>query len=315
MTLDMLASDGTRMGGGTTSIMMPAGAPEQIASFTTSSADGRHRSFDFTVPNENGDAIEYYLVRRVGPAPTQTYLYNISCPSAGGVASVPPHSRVSISYPSLTCTPGDTMSLTVGLDLPLTDPAYIVPTTSYDWSVLAVNIRNLGCETSDTCGEYGSTTGAGYGGWSPVQSLSQGMATPDQARILTASAVSDSAISLSWDAPAFDNGAPITTYHANCSDASDYLDAATTTWRQPAVWQAVTAPSNPLDQVSVTLGGLTAGTTYLCAIGAENSVGGFEPVFDAYFPLTPTHANVPAPIDASTASCTYTYNALSLIHI
>ena len=135
--LDMMDVSGNRVGGGTTNVSMASGAPEQIANFTTSSADGRHRTFSFDMPYANGDPIEYFLIRRVGTSPASAeFRYNVSCPSNGGSLTAPQTSRDSIAYQSLTCTPGQTMTLNVGLDLPLTSTAYIVPTSTYQWSII-----------------------------------------------------------------------------------------------------------------------------------------------------------------------------------
>ena len=137
VTLDMMDFSGNRVGGGTTNVSMASGAPEQIANFTTSSADGRHRTFSFDMPDANGDPIEYLLIRRVGPLPASTeYRYNVSCPNHGGSLTAPQSPFNSISYQTLTCTPGQTMTLTVGLDLPPTSAAYIVPTSTYQWSII-----------------------------------------------------------------------------------------------------------------------------------------------------------------------------------
>ena len=137
VTLDMMDASGNRVGGGTQDVQMGSGAPEQIANFTTSSADGRHRTFSFDMPYANGDPIEYFLIRRVGTSPASAeFRYNVSCPSNGGSLTAPQTSRDSIAYQSLTCTPGQTMTLNVGLDLPLTSTAYIVPTSTYQWSII-----------------------------------------------------------------------------------------------------------------------------------------------------------------------------------
>ena len=90
---------------------------------------GLRFSFDPARPGlrsqANGDDIEYYVLRRYGPLDSQTpgrYLYNVSC---GASTNVPPASDVAVAWDSLTCTPGATMRLTVGLDVPPDAAAYI----------------------------------------------------------------------------------------------------------------------------------------------------------------------------------------------
>lgn len=143
LQLDLM-SGSTQMGGGTTAtITMPPCAPEPIASVSSTSSDGRHRTFSFTVPSENGDPIYYYALRRYGPLDSQTpvqYLYNVSCSAA---SSMPMASDVAVSWQSLTCTPGQAMAFTVGLDVPPEAPAYITPTHSYNWSLIGARARNI----------------------------------------------------------------------------------------------------------------------------------------------------------------------------
>ena len=151
----------------------------------------------------------------------------------------------------------------------------------------------------------------GYGGWSPIQSHTQSSATPDPARLLTATSVSTTSIALTWDAPAFNNGAAITHYIANCTDASDYMPTAASIWIQPPVYQSVVAPGNPLAEVGVTLTGLTPGTTYLCRISSENAVGGYDPVFDSFYSPVATFATAADAVASSNALCDYQYDPIT----
>ena len=115
-------------------------------------------------------------------------------------------------------------------------------------------------------------------------SLVAAIASPDRGAAGTAVASSTSAISLTWDKPT-DNGAAIVAYKTTCSDDSDYLRS---TWSQPDV-TAYFASTGASQQTEV-ISGLTPGTTYQCYVAANNSAGGFEPVFNDYFTDTSTDA-------------------------
>ena len=140
LTLDVLTADGTEIGSAERRhITMNPCAPDVIANVSSSSTDGRHRTFSFDVQWDGGSPIEYYVLRRFGPTgggysgPQSTFLYNVSCSAA---ETVPRASHVAVAYEQLTCTPGDAMSFTVGLDLPPDAAAYITPTYTYQWSLI-----------------------------------------------------------------------------------------------------------------------------------------------------------------------------------
>ena len=111
-------------------------APNPIPSFTTASADGRHREITFDMPLDNGAAIEYIVVRRMGGG--SPYFYNVSC----AVPSVACDSYVSVCYttPPPCSIPGSTFSFTVGLDIFPTMGAYLTPMQSYEWSIIGAPI-------------------------------------------------------------------------------------------------------------------------------------------------------------------------------
>ena len=155
-------------------VVMGDSAPDPIPQVNTSSADGRHRTLTWRVPVANGKQILQYSIRRVGPSPAPTeHFYSVLCTGDTTVAAAP---TTAISYPSLTCTPGEMMELTLGLDVFPTDVEYIVPTETYSWSVIAINDKNDGCVDGGTCKEYDGNwrTVAPYGSWSPIDPHLQG---------------------------------------------------------------------------------------------------------------------------------------------
>ena len=131
----------------TSDLVQGSTAPNPIAVVNSTSTSGRHRTFTFQVPVENGDPILRYVLRREGGGPT--HYYNVSCSAPPAVAC---GSTTPICYSSLSCQPGATVSLTVGLDVFPTDPAYLKPTQAYGWALIGARAqaapRAAACSTT-----------------------------------------------------------------------------------------------------------------------------------------------------------------------
>jgi hypothetical protein len=122
----------------TAQFSMGVSAPDPIPTVTSTNATtngGRHRTFEFIVPADNGRPIEQYVVRRAN-ASTTVY-YNISCAGVGSTLPPYDYGEPSVSYSTpLTCTAGQTVSFTLGSNLWPYNEKYIVPTYTYDWTVI-----------------------------------------------------------------------------------------------------------------------------------------------------------------------------------
>ena len=101
-----------------------------------------------------------------------------------------------------------------------------------------------------------------------------------------------------------DDGGPGSEFSSTCSLCTDTTDCG---WRASCPTQC-----NPAEQsISVTMDGLTPGTSYYCYIASNNTIGGFEPVFNSPFPsLAVTPPSEPDPIPQDSMSCEYTYDTI-----
>ena len=90
------------------------------------------------------------------------------------------------------------------------------------------------------------------------------------------------------------------------------MSDASSLWRQPTLTQYQPPGLSPQALVTMTMSGLSPGTSYQCHVAANNSVGGFETdVFNAPFPnVVATFAEAPDSVSAATAGCQYEYDAL-----
>lgn len=98
-------------------ILQPATAPTPIANVSSAQPfefDGRHRQFSFVVPASNGANLDLLVIRRQRAGEADVF-YNISC---AGELVRPYNSYGTAWWPQLTCTPGDTMVVTVPLPPP-----------------------------------------------------------------------------------------------------------------------------------------------------------------------------------------------------
>ena len=126
---------------------MDQSAPSQITDLqtTTTTDDGRHRSFTWTVPRENGQPIIAYVLRRLDAAASYTqYDYWFQCDDAG---ARPCSSAAFQCWPAgFSCTgtyddaykpnySGGAVSITLGSDIDKGDGSYLTPEASYQWKV------------------------------------------------------------------------------------------------------------------------------------------------------------------------------------
>ena len=114
-------------------------APTPIAVVETGSSDGRHRNFTWVVPVSNGEDITGYVIRRLHSTTENfEFDYNVSCPGVPKPCVEP--GLVSnleyICYDSLSCQPGDSVTIRVGSDLHPADISYLTPMTDYKWKVI-----------------------------------------------------------------------------------------------------------------------------------------------------------------------------------
>ena len=190
--------------------------PDNITDLVTTSApyDGRYRTFNWTVPRDNGLPLLDYTLRKMDVGHNVLYDYNWTCAE-------------------ISCVLGEHVSVTIGSDLDPLDGSYLVPTTTYKWKLIAHNTKNYHCAAESTCDVNAENFGTG---WTPSLLETQGVATPDRAVIGSAATVSQTELRLLWTPPN-SNGANLLQYRATCVDTSNYLDNATFHapggWRQP----------------------------------------------------------------------------------
>ena len=305
--------------------------------------DGRHRSFTWTVPRDNGEAITKYVLRRSHASqPKHDYVFTCTTTSpssqwpnpnqnAGTVAQACSSASTECWNQRFYCTgdysedytatwTGKSVSVILGSDTNPAGSGYLTPTETYSWKVLAVSSQNDECfdDDPDTCdkSEYGV-------GWSDPVSITQPEATPDKATNLGIGDVTQTTARLTWVAPV-DNGSPLDTtngYRIQCTDAQTaYVDPfqvaqASGGWIKPMV--EVIFGAGVLERVVT---GLEPGTTYACVLASENGKGGYsspvspittsgapyrtdEAIFFAHYDLLNTLPTYPDPVDASTMSC------------
>lgn len=221
-------------------------APEQITDLRTTTVvgDGRHRSFNWTVPNLNGRDIQAYVLRRLDPTTNATqHDYWFHCDTAAGSSAVActtagnSNSAASSAtcYPSgFSCTgtyttdynpvyAGGSVEVIVGSDIDNGDGSYLVPTQSYAWKVIAFNAQNYNCTfyLFDNCDQYLESERTGFSGSSgvviPVQAVQEN-ATPDKPTALQpVSNITQTSATFTWTSPQ-PNGADLTSYRLVCSD-------------------------------------------------------------------------------------------------
>ena len=150
---------------------MDAIAPAPITTFTTTSTDGRHRTFTFTMPQSRGDPIQTFVIRQSSdPAGTVQFDYVVSCSAPVQLCDGSRASTTHICLPNLQCSPGDEQTVTVGADLHPADPFYVHPMVTYQWHVIAINSNNAGCYEPG----QNNCDSKQYGGWSATLSRPQG---------------------------------------------------------------------------------------------------------------------------------------------
>ena len=114
--------------------------PQRISDFDSQAvpSDGRHRVFNWTVPNPSGSALTKQVIRRQSTTDdTDYYDYifdcdgsHISCGAAADYASVDQ------CVNSFSCTQGGVVSVELGSYTGASDSSYLSPTDSYYWKVL-----------------------------------------------------------------------------------------------------------------------------------------------------------------------------------
>ena len=139
--------------------------------------------------------------------------------------------------------------------------------------------------------------------------IAAGPASPDRVSALAAGEVTVTSVVLNWGQPV-DNGRPVEAYRIGCTDVSSYKLEA---WRRPFVTFDVGALTGSASEASptVVVGELTPGTTYECAIGANNSFGGFEPAYSVDLATVSTLAVDPDQVAPSALTCDYVYNTIN----
>ena len=234
-------------------VTMPKTAPDKVDTLAMEQVanDGRHRKFTWSVPRDNGYAIESYVLRRTSVTtpsePVHDYIFNctttyssedyvgMSAGQSAGTAAVDCTSYTSSCYPQgFRCAgsysdaagvmvptwTGGAVSVTVGSDVDANDGSYINPTHTYTWSVLTFNAYNERCLMDNTCDN------ALYNvGWAATQQATQPSATPDQATFPGVGPKNQTTMQLRWTAPN-PNGSPILEYRIVCTDVSNYVRAS-----------------------------------------------------------------------------------------